>query len=106
MLQMRGRYDKEIDEKQIYLQRIYHLLTSDLDMTLSDPSTEREKFTWNELSATVSEKISAILNEVHHLRQRVGVDRLLGKSIAMISCASLNIISGSIRVPGQLFSVY
>ena len=71
MLQMRSRHDKEIDEKQIYLQRIFHLITYDLDVTLRDLSPDREKMTWNELSTTVSERLSSVMNELHHLRQRV-----------------------------------
>lgn len=73
MLTMKSRYDKEIDEKHMYLQRIYHLLTSDLDMTFTDSGqvSAREKLTWSELSTTVSERVSAVINELSHLRSRV-----------------------------------
>lgn len=73
ILQLKARYEREVDEKHLYLQHIHHLLTSDLDISQGQLLGSSGKLSWNELSTTVTERLAAVLTELSNLRSQVSV---------------------------------
>ncbi|XP_067936870.1 coiled-coil domain-containing protein 171-like [Watersipora subatra] len=71
ILQLKARYEREVDEKHLYLQHIHHLLTSDLDVSQGQLLGSSGKLSWNELSTTVTERLAAVLTELSNLRSQV-----------------------------------